>query len=131
MEEIKSIELKIHAKNQQRQVTKTQLQQQKRKRQGKYDENENAYDYASDEDDFYDRTKTNKSHPISPIRRKIPSISESKAGTSPRETNGTSGGNGENVLTASSIQKKISQLESELKRLETKQQQIQMAIDEK
>lgn len=118
--EIEDIEDRIHAKNAQREKTKTTAASAavaasvaRRKKQNASDA---LYGYGSDEDDFYDRTKSNQRKHLE--RKQEVGVGN---GTAPSASSSAARGvhsdatKQSEVLTADSIQTKINALEKELR----------------
>lgn len=104
MAEIEKIEEQIHAKNTQRQSTKSSAAATSS---SKAKPRRSAYDHDSDEDEFYDRTNANQ--------RKLQERKQQLSGASAASVNSTTQKKSTAmVLTAESIQQKIKALEKSL-----------------
>lgn len=111
MKEIEELETRIHAKNDQRSKTGTGSGAAVRKKRNVNDE---LYDYSSDEDDFYDRTKANQQK-FAARKQQLTGVAAAP-GTGEQ---GKSAATKKEVLTAESIQANVSRLETELAKMET------------
>lgn len=122
LREIEDTEEKIHAKNAQREQTAAKSSASTTRK--KASASEALYGYDSDEDDFYDRTRSNQQR-LAKRKQKIVSAGPTSAAQSTAKVTGVAK---EGALTAVAIEAKIRMLEEDLAKV--KEQLSAIELDE-